>query len=61
MSTVKEIFIKLIEAQPDDSNADELLRELLFAAMIERGLRDSDAGETVSHAELKENVKQGRK
>ena len=44
MSPVKEQLIRLIEDQPDDSSHEEILRELAFAAMVERGVADSDAG-----------------
>lgn len=48
----------LLEQQPDDSSYDELIRELAFARMIDRGLSDADAGRTVSneaiHRELSE-------
>lgn len=32
--------------QPDDSSYDERLRELAFARMVDRGLRDSGVGRT---------------
>lgn len=51
-STAKEEMLRLLQEQPDDSSYDELLRELAFARMIERGLADSDAGRTVSHEEM---------
>lgn len=42
--------------QPEDSSYDELLRELAFARMIERGLADSDAGRTLSSEEVEERI-----
>ncbi|MFN8521656.1 MAG: hypothetical protein U0821_00930 [Chloroflexota bacterium] len=51
MSTAKAQLIHLIEEQPDDSSAEELLRELAFAIMVERGIADSDAGRTISNEE----------
>ena len=50
--TAKEEMLRVLQAQPDDSSYDELLRELVFAGMIERGLADSDAGRTISHEEM---------
>ena len=41
MGTVKEQMTKIIQEQPDNSSYDEILRELAFARMVERGLRDS--------------------
>ncbi len=51
-STAKEEMLRLLQEQPDDSSYDELLRELAFARMVERGLADSDAGRTVGHEEM---------
>ena len=52
MSPVKEQLIRVIEEQPDDSSPEDILRELAFAAMVERGIADSDAGRTISNEEM---------
>jgi predicted transcriptional regulator len=49
----KERVLAIVEDQPDDSTYEEILQELAFARMVDRGLADSDAGRTVSHEELK--------
>jgi hypothetical protein len=49
MSAVKEQFIKLIEDQPEDSSSEEIIREMAFAAMVDRGIADSDAGRAISN------------
>ena len=51
MQSAKERIKKLIEQQPEDSSYEELIRELAFALMVERGLKDSDEGRTVSDEE----------
>ena len=56
-SSVKEQMVRIIEAQPEDSSFDEILRELAFARMIERGLEDVDQGRTVSHEEVRREVR----
>jgi predicted transcriptional regulator len=56
-SSPKIRMIDIIQSQPDDSSYDELLRELAFARMIERGLADSDAGRTVGSEEVKRRIK----
>lgn len=61
MSTVKEELIRLIEDQPDDSSHDEILRELAFAGMVERGIADSDAGRTISNEEMARRIESWRK
>ena len=61
MSEVKEILKKIIEEQPEDSTYDEILRELAFRSMIDRGLKDSDNGKTISHEEMKRRLKAWQK
>ena len=56
MSPVKEAMIDIIGRQPDDSTYDEILRELAFARMVQRGLDDSDAGRTVSDDAVKRKI-----
>lgn len=44
MILTKERMVDIIQEQPDDSSMDEILRELVLALMISRGLADSRAG-----------------
>lgn len=57
MTTVKEKIVRLVNEQPDDSTYDEILRELAFARMIERGLDDSREGRTISDDEMRKRIK----
>ncbi|WP_290649298.1 hypothetical protein [Aquisalimonas sp.] len=57
MATPKEQMVKIIEAQPEDSSYDEILRELAFARMIDHGLADSDASRTMSNQEMQERIR----
>jgi hypothetical protein len=57
MSTVKEQMNRIINEQPDDSTYDEVIRELAFAKMIERGLADSDSKKTISNIEMMHRIK----
>lgn len=50
--TAKERILAIVEQQPDDSSFDEILRELAFARMVERGLADADAGRVVCHEDV---------
>ena len=59
--SAKEQMIHLLQEQPDDSSYDELLRELAFARMVDRGLADSDAGRTIDQAEVKRTIDTWRK
>lgn len=55
-TSVKEQMVEIIEDQPEDSSFDEILRELAFARMIDRGLEDVEQGRTVSHEEVRREV-----
>jgi predicted transcriptional regulator len=61
MSTAKEELARLIEGQPDDSSGEEIVRELAFHVMIQRGLADSDAKRTISHEEMGRRIRSWRK
>lgn len=60
MSPTKESMIEIIGRQPDDSTYDEILRELAFARMVQRGLDNSDAGRTHGTAKVDEVIDSGR-
>jgi predicted transcriptional regulator len=57
MTTAKERIVEIIQQQPDDSSYEEIIRELAFARMIERGLEDSRAGRTLSHEEMGRRIR----
>lgn len=57
MTTAKERIVEIIQQQPDDSSYDEILRELAFARMIDRGLEDSRSGRTVSNEEMERRIR----
>jgi predicted transcriptional regulator len=50
--TDKQRMIEILERQPEDSSYDELLRELAFERMIERGLADAEAERAIPHEEI---------
>jgi len=61
MATAKEQIQQIVRQQPDDSSYDEILRELAFARTVERGLKDSRAGHTISNEEMGHRIKTWRK
>lgn len=61
MSKAKEELTKLIEEQPDDSSREEIVRELAFHVMVERGLADSDADRVVSNDEMARRIRSWQK
>jgi len=60
-STPKDQLRRVIDEQPDDSTFEELIKELAFAAMVERGLADVQAGRTISHQEMRRTIESWRK
>lgn len=44
MSTAKEKMTEIIRSQPDDATYEEILRELAFERMVNRGLADVRQG-----------------
>jgi hypothetical protein len=61
MSTAKEELSRLIQGQPEDSSREEIVRELAFHVMMERGLADSDARRTISNEEMGRRIRSWRK
>jgi predicted transcriptional regulator len=50
--TPKEHLRRWLEAQPDDSTYEELIRALAISRMVERGLADVEAGRVLSDEAL---------
>ena len=57
MSTVKEELTRLIQGQPEDSSREEVIHELAFYMMLERGLADSDAKRVISNADMARRIR----
>lgn len=61
MSTAKEIMVRMIEERPDDSSYDEILNELAFFRIVQRGLTDSDDGRIIRSAEFERRIETWRR
>lgn len=57
MSTAKEELTRLIEEQPEDSSREEIVRELAFHIMVQRGLADSDANRAISDEDMARRIR----
>jgi len=44
---------KIIDSLPEDTSYDEILKELAFDRMIQKGLKDSSENKTISNQEMK--------
>ncbi len=56
MATAKDELRKILNEQPDDSSTEELVRELAFHVMVQRGLVDADAGRVISNKEMNRRI-----
>ena len=61
MSTAKEELTRLIQGQPEESSREEIVRELAFHVMVERGLADSDAKRAISNEEMGRRIRSWQK
>lgn len=61
MNSIKERMTRIIKELPDDSSYDEILRELAFARMVDRGILDSNAARIISNEEMKRRIITWRK
>ncbi len=57
MNTIKEKMSEIIQIQPDDATFEEIIRELVFESMIERGIVDSEKGRVISNEEMGRRIR----
>ena len=57
MVTAKEHIAEILKRQPDDSSYDDIVRELAFDLMVQRGLKDSDEQRTISNEDMGRRIK----
>jgi hypothetical protein len=57
ISTAKDHIAEIIKRQPDDSSYDDIVRELAFDLMVQRGLHDSDERRTITNEEMERRIK----
>ena len=61
MASIKARMAGIIQAQPDDATYEEIIRELAFERMVERGLADSRAGRSIENEEMLHRIESWRK
>ncbi len=57
MATAKQDLKELLDQQPEDSSSEEIVRELAFHVMIQRGLADSDSGDVISNEQMAHRIR----
>ena len=53
----KDRILGLVRDMPDGDSYDEILRELAFVRMVDRGLADADQGRKIDTGELRERIR----
>jgi len=56
-TTIKHRVLKAIEELPQDATFEDVMERLYFLYKIDKGLKQAEAGETISHEEAKERIK----
>jgi len=59
--TDKEKIKAVVDAQPDDASYDEIVRELAFERMVERGLKDAREDRIISNEKMGQRIATWRK
>lgn len=57
MHNVQEIMTKIIREQPEDASYEEIMRELAFERMVEKGLEDSRKEKVISNEEMEQRIR----
>lgn len=56
MTAPKQLVKKIVDSLPEDTSYDEILKELAFNKMIQKGLKDSKEGKIISNKEMKKRI-----
>lgn len=50
---LKQKMVDTVERLPDDATVEDAIERLYFLAKVERGLEQSETGQTTSHEDVK--------
>lgn len=59
--SAKEKIASVVLAQPEDATYDEIIKELAFAKMVDRGLEDVRSGRVISNDEMASRIRAWQK
>jgi len=57
MQTAREKIVEVVLAQPEDATYEEIVRELAFERMVERGMNDARSGRVISDEEMSRRIR----
>jgi predicted transcriptional regulator len=52
----RERALEAIRDMPEDATVEDVMERLYFLAKVEEGMRQADAGQTMSHEEAKRRI-----
>jgi len=61
MQTIKEKMSTIILSQPEDASYEEIMKELAFELMVNRGLDDARKNRVISNEELENKMSSWQK
>ena len=53
---MKELVIEAVNDLPDNAGIEDAMERLLLLAKIERGIEQADAGQTISHEDVRQRM-----
>lgn len=54
--TAKDLVRETADKLPADASVEDAMERLYFLSKLERGVREADAGKTVSHEEVRKRI-----
>ena len=61
MPMIKERMAEIIQEQPADASYEEIMRELAFERMVDRGLEDSRKARIIGNKEMERRIRSWQK
>lgn len=56
-ATLKQRIIEVVQQLPDDVTVEDAMERLYFLAKVERGIAQSERGDTISHDEVRKRFR----
>ncbi len=54
--TTKDKVLEAVRNLPENASIEDVMERLLFLSKIEKGIRQADAGQTISHEEVRKKM-----
>lgn len=54
--SIKDKVLEAVKNLPDDASIEDAMERLLFLSKIEKGIQQAEAGQTISHEEVRKRM-----